>query len=122
MDDRVVLEASRDADAVLLTNDAAAIAELFADEWVYLDGSGYTSKAQLIEWIRSGHLAHHTMRTIGDVRVQWMGDVALLSGRRASTGRWDGSEYAVEEYITDVLAQRGGRWVCMFTQKTALPG
>lgn len=111
----------RAGDAVLITNDADAIAEGLADEWVYLDGSGYTTKADLIDWIRSGRLAHHAMAVTGDLRVQRVGDVVILSARKASRGAWEGQEYEVEAHITDVMAQRDGEWVCVFTQKTALP-
>lgn len=111
----------RAGDAVLITNDADAIAEGLADEWVYLDGSGYTTKADLIDWIRSGRLAHHAMAVTGGLRVQRVGDVVILSARKASRGAWEGQEYEVEEHITDVMAQRDGEWVWVFTQKTALP-
>ncbi len=111
---------SHEGDAILVGNDADAIAALFADEWVSLDPRGYTTKAELIEWIRSGRLAHHSMATAGDLRIQIAGDSAIISARKASTGSWEGTDYATEEWITDVLQRRDGRWVCVFTQKSPI--
>ena len=108
----------RRSDAVLISNDADAIARGFADDWVGVDTNGYTTKAELIDWIRSGRLAHHSMAIAGELRIRVAGEIAILTARRASTGLWEGSSYAVEEWITDVLERRGGQWVCVFTQKS----
>jgi hypothetical protein len=113
-------EISRRGDEILVGNDADAIAALFADEWVSLDSRGYTTKAELIEWIRSGRLAHHSMSTVGDLRIQLTGDSAIISARKASTGLWEGNGYATEEWITDILQQRDGRWLCVFSQKSPI--
>lgn len=107
-------------DAVLCTNDADAIAALFTDDWVYLDGGGFTTRAELLDAIRSGLLVHHSMETAGPVRVSLQGDVAILSARKASTGAWDGESYAVEEWITDVMRRSAEGWACAFTQKTPI--
>lgn len=115
-----VLAHSDEGDTVLVTNDADEIAAGFADEWVSVDARGYTTKAELIDWIRSGRLAHHSMRTAGDLRVQVSGDTAILTARKASTGAWEGAAYSTEEWITDVLQWRDGCWVCVFTHKTPI--
>ena len=39
---------------------------------------------------------------------------------QASTGSWEGVDYEVEEWITDVLQQRDGRWLCVFSQKSPI--
>lgn len=122
MTDDELIAMWRRGDAVLITNEADAIARGLADDWVYLDAAGYTTKADLIHWIRSGRLAHHAMAVTGDIRVQRVGGVVILSARKASRGAWDGQEYEVEELMTDVMEQRDGEWVCVFTQKTAIPG
>ena len=111
---------SHEGDTILVGNDPDAVAGLFADEWVGLDPGGYTAKAELIEWIRSGRLAHRSMSTVGDLRVQIAGESAIVSARKASTGSWEGVDYAVEEWITDVLQQREGRWLCVFSQKSPI--
>ena len=113
-----LLAAVHEGDVVLVTNDADAIAAGFADDWVGLDTHGFTTKAELIDWIRSGRLEHHSMRVAGDLRIHQTDRVAYVSARKASTGSWEGQTYAVEEWITDVLELRDGLWLCVFTQKS----
>ena len=56
-------------DAALVDNDAGAVASFMADEWVFVSPSGITPKAELIEWIAMGRLAHHAMEPVGPPRV-----------------------------------------------------
>lgn len=104
-------------DDALLANDAAAIASFFGDEWVYIGPDGPVAKADLIAWIASGRLAHHSMRTIGRPRIVAYGDTAVASARRTSTGSWEGVPYSADEWITEVYVRRDGHWHCVISQK-----
>lgn len=107
-------------DAALVTNDAAAVAAFMADEWVYVGPDGATPKADIIGWIASGRLAHHSMRAIGEERVRVYGDTAVVTARKASTGAWEGNAYAADEWISEVYVRRGGTWVCVLSHKCAV--
>ena len=115
--DEEILALSAAWDAALLANDAPAVASFMADEWVYVGPTGPTPKADIIGWIESGRLAHHTMRTIGPTRISVHGETVIVTARRASSGAWDGVRYTADEWITEVLIQRDGRWVSVFSQK-----
>ena len=106
-----------DLDAALIANDAATIARFFGDEWIAVGPDGPTAKADLIDWIATGRLAHHSMATIGQPRLLVYGETAVTTARRASTGSWDGVAYAVDEWMTEVYVRRDGGWVCVVTQK-----
>ena len=108
-------------DAILITNVPDDVAASMADDWVYVDGDGFTTKRELIGWIASGRLAHHSMTVIGEPRVAVHGDTAIVTARKASSGTWDGVPYAVEEWISDVFVRENGRWLCVLSQKTAVP-
>ncbi|GAA2276029.1 hypothetical protein GCM10009853_032670 [Glycomyces scopariae] len=103
---------------VLLGNDASLIAEYFTDDWVYVGPDGMVPKADLIEWISSGRLAHHTMEAVGPERTVVTRDAVLVTCRRTSTGAWEGEPYATDEWITDLWVRSGGTWRCAFSQKT----
>lgn len=105
-------------DRALVANDAEAIAGFMADEWVYVDGHGATSKAEIIGRIRSGRLRHDVMEATSPERVVVHGDTAVLTSRRKSAGEWEGNAYAVVEWITDVYARDGGTWLCVLSHKT----
>ena len=104
-------------DAALVTNDAGAVASFMADEWVFVSPSGITPKAELIELIAIGRLAHHAMEPVGPPRVARYGDVAILTARKASRGTFEGASYTADEWISEVFVRRDGRWTCVLSHK-----
>ncbi|MDN3240529.1 nuclear transport factor 2 family protein [Glycomyces tritici] len=102
----------------LLANDAPRIADHLTDAWVYVGPDGMVAKADLIEWIASGRLAHLTMDAAGPERTVATRDALLVTCRRTSTGTWEGEPYAADEWITDLWVRNGDTWRCAFSQKT----
>lgn len=115
--DEAVLATAAAMDAALVTNNAAAIDDFMTDDWVYVGPTGPTPKADLIGWIATGRLAHHTMQTIGRPRVALYDGVVIVTARRASSGAWDGVPYTADEWISDVYLPQDGRWRCALSQK-----
>ena len=104
-------------DEVLVGNDAALIAGSMTDDWVYVGPDGITPKADIVGWIASGRLAHHSMDTVDGERVARAGDAVVVTARKASSGTWDGVPYTADEWISDVYVRVDGRWLCAFSQK-----
>jgi ketosteroid isomerase-like protein len=104
-------------DAALIANDADAVAAFFHDDWVYVDPAGPTTKADLIHWIASGRLEHHSMATIGTPRIVAYGGAVIATAHRATAGSWEGEGYATDEWMTEVYVRSGDRWQCVITQK-----
>jgi ketosteroid isomerase-like protein len=115
--DAEVLAVSATRDAVLVANDAEAIAGYMSDEWVYVGPTGPIPKADIIGWIASGRLAHHEMRTTEGPRVAVYGDTVIVSARKTSAGTLDGVAYTADEWISEVYVRTDGRWWCVFSQK-----
>lgn len=113
-----VLNRSAAWDAALISNDAARVADFMIDEWVYVGPTGATPKADIIAWIASGRLAHHTMTVVGEHRLVLAGDTALLTARKQSSGSWDGGPYQADEWISEVFVRVDGDWLCALSQKT----
>ena len=109
-------------DDALVGNDAAQVAAFMTDDWVYVGREGPTAKADLVGWIASGRLAHHTMTVVGEDRVMPAGDTVLVTARKASSGRWDGTPYTADEWITEVYVQVDGSWRCALSHKTSVAG
>ena len=109
-------------DAALVANDAEAFASYVTDDWVYVGPTGATPRADVIGWIATGRLAHHTMRTTGSPRVAVHGDTVIVTAHKVSTGAWDGVAYAADEWISDVYVRRRGRWLCILSQKCPAEG
>ena len=106
-------------DAVLVANDAGAVAAFMADDWVYVSPTGVTRKADLIEWITSGRLAHHSMRVGRRPRVAVHGDTAVMTARKASSGHLGGKRYTADEWIREVYVREDGRWSCVLSQQVS---
>jgi ketosteroid isomerase-like protein len=113
---------SAERDAALIGNDAQLIASYMTDDWVYLGPGGATPKADIIGWIASGRLAHHSMAVVGTDRVMRAGDAVLVTARKASSGAWDGVPYTADEWISELYVRTDEGWRCAFSQKTPLSG
>ena len=116
VEDEVRAEAA-EADVVLIGNDAELIANCWTDDWVAVDANGFTPKADIIGWIASGRLQHHSMRTVGGERIARVGDTVVLTARKASTGTWDATPYEIEEWISQIYLRTDGRWLQAFCHK-----
>jgi ketosteroid isomerase-like protein len=117
-----ILAVAATRDAVLVTNDAAAIAGYMTDDWVYVGPTGATPRADLIGWISTGRLAHHAMETLGRPRVAAYGDTVIVTAHKTSRGTWDGVAYTADEWISEVYVRRDGQWRCAFSQKCPAEG
>ncbi|GAB2675629.1 nuclear transport factor 2 family protein [Kribbella swartbergensis] len=105
-------------DEALVGNDADLVGSFMTDDWVYVGPDGMVAKSDLVGWIASGRLAHHTMTVVGAERLARVGDTFVLTARKASSGTWDGTTYTTEEWISDIYVRDNGRWRCAFSQKT----
>jgi ketosteroid isomerase-like protein len=102
----------------LISNDAPLVASFMTDDWAHVAATGVTPKADIIGWIASGRLAHHTMTVTSGERVARAGDTVLVTARKASSGTWDGEPYTADEWVSDIYIQTDGRWRCALSHKT----
>ncbi|MGQ0847096.1 MAG: nuclear transport factor 2 family protein [Sporichthyaceae bacterium] len=106
----------------IVSNDADAIGSYMAEEWVIVSETGVSSREDFLALVRSGRLTHSAMRRIGDARVRIYGDTATITARVANTAHYEGEQFEADEWTTDVLVQRGDRWLCVLSQiSSAVP-
>jgi ketosteroid isomerase-like protein len=105
-------------DEALVGNDASLIAGFMTDDWIYVGPEGPVVKADLIGWIASGRLAHHSMTAVTPERAVEVGDALLVTSRRVSTGLWEGESYTADEWISDIWVRGEGSWRLAFSQKS----
>jgi ketosteroid isomerase-like protein len=115
--DADILRIAAARDAALVANDAVGIASFMTDDWVYVGPTGATPKSDIIGWIATERLAHHTMRTVEPPRVAVYGDTVIVTAHKASSGTWDGVAYTADEWISEVYVRQGNRWRCVLSQK-----
>ncbi|MEJ3652835.1 nuclear transport factor 2 family protein [Actinomycetes bacterium KLBMP 9759] len=117
IEDRI-LQVTTAWDSALVRNEAAPIADFMTDDWVYVGPAGATPKADIIAWIASGRLVHHTMTMVGRPRVVAAGGTVLLTARKRSSGTWEGVPYTADEWISEVFVPSAGSWRCALSHKS----
>ena len=61
-----------------------------------------------------------TSYKLDDLQVRVYGDVAIVTGRNATTGTLFGKAASMKSRFTDVFVKRGGRWQCVANHTTAI--
>jgi hypothetical protein len=100
----------RNLAAAYMRGDRAFVDDLLTDDWTSTDYQGRL-------WTKANVLAlfgpdgpTFTKAEIDVDRVRLLGDVAIVTGRSVSAGRFEGREIAVTQRYTDIYVRRGGRW------------
>ncbi len=98
------------------SNDAYALDELLADDWIIVgpDGS-ITDKARFLGVIKSGVLSHELMEST-DMRVRLYGNTAIVTGLTTTKGKFMKQDFASCERATDIFVKQTDHWRCVFTQ------
>jgi len=113
-----LMAVTNDWAVAIVSNDAARIAALMADEWVIVSDSGISPKEEFLSLVASGELTHSAMELVGDARVHIYGDAAVATGRVTNTAHYRGRRFDADEWTTDVFVRRDGRWLCVLTHIT----
>ena len=91
--------------------------DLTADDAVFVDAAGPATKAQVMSNVAGFQLTEYSM---DDVRFVAISEKAgLISYTITEKGVSHGHEFAAHVYVSSVWAERGGKWVCLFSQETA---
>ena len=113
-----VLKIEEEFAQAIVRNDADAIANLLADDWVIVDpDGGVIDKARFLAVIRSGVLTHQMMES-EDWRVRVYGNLAVVTGLTTTKGEFMGQAFTSNERATDIFVKQADRWQCVFTQLT----
>jgi ketosteroid isomerase-like protein len=101
----------------IVADDPEAIGKFAEPEWMLIGESGPFPRDQFLEAVRNGRLTHHTMsHEIHEIRLY--GDIAVLLTRGRNTGAYDGREFELDEWTTDVFVHRRDGWKCIVTHLT----
>lgn len=118
-DDRRTFQSLLDrwADA-LVANDASRVGSFAEPDWVIVGPEGGPGeRAPFLALVESGDLTHSEMSfEVLDARVY--GDVAVVLSRGTNKGTWQGTEFAADEWVTDVFVRRPEGWRCAFSALT----
>lgn len=107
--------------AAIVADDPAAIGSFAEPDWVLIGETGaFTGKA-FLDAVATGRISHHTMsHEIHDIRIY--GDIAVLLTRGRNTGAYQGREFELDEWTTEVFIRRPDGWKCIVTHLTSVVG
>jgi ketosteroid isomerase-like protein len=109
-----------DWDRAMVQNDADAIGEFMAEEWVIIGSDGgLTDRTRFLAQVRAGRLTHDVMTT-ESVQIQTYGDVGVLVAWGVSAGHFDGHAFRELERQSNVFVRCAGRWRCVLTHLSPL--
>jgi len=101
----------------LKTGNYDEFASLTADDAVFVDSHGPATKAEVMDHTREFRLSDYSME---DVRfVQLSAKSGLIVYTISETGTSHGKPFSAKVHVSSIWAERGGKWVCVFSQETA---
>jgi len=107
--------------AAWVKGDRAFIDGLLAADWSVTDGSGRVlTKGQLLEETFGSADRRIETMAIDDVRVRFVGGVAIVTGRTRATGSYKGQSGTAVLRFTDVFTRRDGRWQIVVSHGSAV--
>ena len=107
------------ADAMVKA-DVIALANTYADDYVFTDPSGRVShKAGLLDGFKRGVITIRSQE-ISDVQVNVYGNVAVEIGKLVSQATRDGKDSSGTFRFTRVWVNRDGRWQTVAFQETRI--
>lgn len=102
-------------DSAMVENDAEAIGEFMADDWMIVGPDGSVSdKASFLALVESGDLSHNVMET-HQMEVRVYGDTAVTVAVGVSGGQYQGQSFLLKERASCVFVRNGGVWRCVLT-------
>lgn len=112
----------RDWSAAIVANDAEKIDQFVTAEWGLVGPHCESvSRARFLAAVVSGDLTHDAM-SHDLLRVDVLGDIAVVTSRGTNTGAFRGEAFQAAEWTIDVFVRQGDRWRCTQTCLTPVAG
>jgi uncharacterized protein (TIGR02246 family) len=115
-DEQQILALHEAGDKALMSADLAALAQIFADDYVQYneDGKAFT-KQHVLNNFRSGAIRYPSIvSTARKIRI--FGDTAVVHGSESDEVEADGKRFSVRYVYLDVLRKRDGVWKLVASQ------
>lgn len=110
-----VTAVAHDWDQAMIRNDADAIGQYMADDWIIIGSDGSVGdKAAFLGLVKSGTLSHDIMES-NDLRVRVYGETAVVTAQGISGGKYQGRAFHEVERSTCVFVRHQRTWKCVLT-------
>ena len=115
-DELQILALHEAGDKALMNADLAALAQIFADDYVQYNESGKAfTKKDVLESFRSGAIRYPSIvSTARKIRI--FGDTAVVHGAESDEVESDGKRFSIRYVYLDVLRKQNGEWKLVASQ------
>ena len=113
-----IVSKEREGLDALKTGDLERFGNLTADEAVMVDAQGPATKAQVLKNVAGFTLTEYSMEDVRFVPVST--STGLITYKLTEKGASHGKEFAAQAYVSSIWTKRGTKWVCLFSQETAV--
>src|SRR3977135_3662148 len=115
-DEQQILALHEAGDKALMSADVAALAQIFADDYVQYNESGKAfTKQDVLESFRSGAIRYPSIVSTGR-KIRIFGDTAVVHGAESDEVESDGKRFSVSYVYLDVLRKQNGEWKLVASQ------
>lgn len=104
----------------MVANDAERIGSFMSDDWVIVSERGISTKQQFLSFVESGALTHSAFEMASDARVKQYDDTAVMTIHVTNTAHFGGKQLDADEWTSDVLVKRDGKWLCVLSHITSV--
>jgi hypothetical protein len=117
--ERQIIAKEREGLDALKTGDLQRFGNLTADEALLVDAHAPASKTQVLKNVAGFTLTEYSMEDMRFVRIS--PETGLISYKITEKGVSQGREFTAQAYVSSVWAERGNKWLCLFSQETGVP-
>jgi uncharacterized protein (TIGR02246 family) len=116
-DEHQILQLFEAGDRALIAADLAALARIFADDYIQYDESGRSfTKEDVLNSLKSGAIRYLSMVSTGR-HIRFLRDnVAIVHGSEQDEVEQAGRRFQVRYVYADVVMKRNGRWQIVGSQ------
>jgi len=115
-----VVKVSDEIIEALGRTDIAALDRIYADDYILTQSFGLTSKAQLMDLLKSGRVKY-TYASNKDFSVRVYGDTAVTTGILTLKGQNPNGDFTSNTRYIGVWVKQQGRWRLVAAQLTDIP-
>lgn len=115
LEQQVVAKEREGLDA-LKSGNLELFGNLTADDAVLVDAHGPATKAQVLKNVAEFTLSDYSMDNLQFVPLS--PNSGLITYKISEKGVSHGKECAAQAWVSSVWAQRGNKWLCVFSQET----
>lgn len=118
-DEQAIAKLEQDWAAAMVRGDVSVLESNLAKEWTLTEDGQTTTRAQALAAFKSGVYKVESA-TLRDLRVFVAGDAAIATMTVDTKGTMMGKPVPPLSRSTDFFVKRGGQWVAVSTQNTAI--